>query len=111
MKMTETISSNTNQITNYFTPTSNNDIADPSNNDIVDLTLPPPDPAIDLTVPSRPDPGPPQGKSSESKAVRRTNQKKYHRYKHIPTPRVVINNTTAYVTARQTLRGTNASIR
>ena len=78
--MTETITSNTNLITNYFTPT--------PNNDIVDLTLPPPDPVVDLTGLSRPDPALSQGNRPESKAVpdKATNRKVYHRYKYIPTP-------------------------
>ena len=59
--MTEIISSNTNLITNYFTPT--------PRNDIVDLTLPLPDPVIDLTAPSRPDPRP-RGKARRIKPCR-----------------------------------------
>ena len=87
-------------ITNYFTPT--------PNNDIVDLTLPPPDPVVDLTDRiSRPDPTPSQGKRSEGKAVqdKATNRKVYHRYKNIPTPRIVINNVTAYSHARTDPKG------
>ena len=97
--MTEITSSNTNLITRYFTPT--------PNNDIVDLTLPPPDPVVDLTGLSRPDPAPPQGKRSENKAVpdKATNRKIYHRYKHIPTPRIVINNITAYSHSRTDPKG------
>ena len=52
---------------------------------------------IDLSLPST-SPRPRQNgiKIPENKANRWTNQKNFHRYKNIPTPRVTIYNTTSY---------------
>ena len=66
-----------NLITDFFRPNTPDPRVD---------RLPPPDPIIDLTVPS----------ADEAKETKLTNRNKFHRYRNNPTPRLTTLNTTSY---------------